>query len=329
MFDERVTFCVCAVSLLFFFITYGIAQEKIMTQQYGPDKKFFRHSGFIVFANRTLCTLFAASVLLITQKDIKLVAPLPSYAAVAISNIISTFCAYEALKHVSFPTQTLAKSAKMIAVMLVGQTLFFGKRYSTKDYLIAFGIGLGLTAFLLSGNTTSKVVLSTHKENDEYETDESKPVGTTVLIGLALLALYLIFDGVTSSLQERLFSGYSMSLFNQLFYVNLISAVLSGIFLIVTNTMEDAIQFTLAYPHFAMYVILLSVAVLFGQVAIYATIQRFGALAFSTIMTTRQMISIVLSSFIFWNPLTLLQWFSAGSVSILLYYHAYRKSTGS
>lgn len=41
--------------------------------------------------------------------------PLYAYAAVAVFNFAATFCQYEALRHVSFTTQTLAKCSKMVS----------------------------------------------------------------------------------------------------------------------------------------------------------------------------------------------------------------------
>ena len=49
---------------------------------------------------------------------------------------------YECLKYVSFPTQTLFKSSKVIPVMLVGRVVH-GKRYEPLEYLEACGGGVG------------------------------------------------------------------------------------------------------------------------------------------------------------------------------------------
>ncbi len=54
-------------------------------------------------------------------------APAYAYAAVSLSNVVATTCQYEALKYVTFPLQTLGKTAKMIPVMLWG-SLIGGKR---------------------------------------------------------------------------------------------------------------------------------------------------------------------------------------------------------
>ena len=54
-------------------------------------------------------------------------APSYAYAAVSLSNVVATTCQYEALKYVTFPLQTLGKTAKMIPVMVWG-SLIGGKR---------------------------------------------------------------------------------------------------------------------------------------------------------------------------------------------------------
>ena len=47
------------------------------------------------------------------------------------------------------------------------------------------------------------------------------------MYGLVLMAIYLLADGMTSTTQERMFRGYTMSTYNQMLYVNLFSAGLS------------------------------------------------------------------------------------------------------
>ena len=54
----------------------------------------------------------------------------------------------------------------------------------------------------------------------------------------------------------------------------------------------------------AWHIILLSVASAIGQLFIFFTIDKYGALVFSLIMTMRQVISIVLSSVLFNHSMT-------------------------
>lgn len=88
--------------------------------------------------------------------EIKPVAPLYTYVAVSLSNVVATTCQYEALKYVSFPVQTLGKCAKMMPVMIWG-ILIMRKRYGLKDFLLALSITGGCTMFLLTGEVKSKV----------------------------------------------------------------------------------------------------------------------------------------------------------------------------
>ncbi len=82
-------------------------------------------------------------------------APIYSYMLVSLSNVIATWCQYEALKYVTFPVQTLGKCAKMIPVMIWG-ILIMRKRYGFKDFGAALVITAGCTLFLLTGSVKSK-----------------------------------------------------------------------------------------------------------------------------------------------------------------------------
>lgn len=64
----------------------------------------FEDSQFLVFINRILAFLMSALYLLI-QKQPQHKAPLYKYVFCSLSNIMSSWCQYEALKYVSFPTQ--------------------------------------------------------------------------------------------------------------------------------------------------------------------------------------------------------------------------------
>jgi adenosine 3'-phospho 5'-phosphosulfate transporter B2 len=77
-------------------------------------------------------------------------APFLSYCPSSISNSISSWAQYEALKYLSFPVQTLSKSCKIIPVMLVG-ILVNKKKYPVLEYIEAAVITAGVLAFSLAG----------------------------------------------------------------------------------------------------------------------------------------------------------------------------------
>merc|ERR1712194_468558 len=78
--------------------------------------------------------------------------------------------------------------------------------------------------------------------------------------------------------------------------------------MIVSGDIPIVIEFLLANPSVFQYNVITAITSATGQLCIYYTIKEFGPIVFTIIMTTRQMISITLSAFIFhhhigWKPL--------------------------
>lgn len=271
------------------------------------DGERFTYSLFLVLCNRIMTCCVAISLLLANQQDLKPVAPPHAYAAVSVSNVVATFCQYEALKHVSFPLQTLGKCAKMIPVMVWG-TIIMRKRYGPKDYINAAVITLGCTLFLMTGDIKSK-----HASSDSS------------MFGILLMLGYLGFDGFTSTFQDKLFKGYQMTIYNQILYVQSFSAGFSTLGLLTAGQLGDSLAFVSRHPDALVSVLTLSAAATVGQLFISHTIKTYGALVFATVMTTRQFISILLSCLLFAHPLSGGQWLGTAAVFGALYYKALSK----
>ncbi|KAG4972333.1 hypothetical protein AAZX31_13G313900 [Glycine max] len=285
-------------------VTYGLLQEKIMRVPYGTEKEYFKHSLFLVFCNRITTSAVSAGSLLASKKVLDPVAPIYKYCLISVSNILTTTCQYEALKYVSFPVQTLAKCAKMIPVMVWG-ALIMQKRYQGPDYLLAFLVTLGCSAFILYPAGTDMSPYSRGRENTVW--------------GILLMVGYLGFDGFTSTFQDKLFRGYDMEIHNQIFYTTLCSCVLSLTGLILQGHLIPAIEFVYHHHDCFFDIALLSTVATISQFFISYTIRTFGALTFATIMTTRQLVSIMLSCVWFAHPLSWEQWIGAVIVFGSLY----------
>lgn len=94
--------------------------DTIINHKYSfPDSVIrFRDSQFLVLANRVLALVFSMIALLFmrTRKQgngylemsntrVYLIAPLYEFSYCSLSNVLSSWCQYEALKYVNFPTQ--------------------------------------------------------------------------------------------------------------------------------------------------------------------------------------------------------------------------------
>ncbi len=114
----KLVFCFCGLQVSY--VLWGLVQENLMTQEYSAGK--FKSSSFCVFGNRFLALLIALGIVgfkRLTAHTPMKEAPFYYYAPASLSNTLSSWAQYEALKYLSFPTQTLSKSCKIIPVMLV------------------------------------------------------------------------------------------------------------------------------------------------------------------------------------------------------------------
>eukprot|EP01083_Nonionella_stella_P108675 316267_1 len=105
----------CFIGLQLSYLTWGVMQERIMTTKMNPTplnpSGMFPSPTFCVFSNRFLAIILAAIICYQKYGTLQTPAPLWYYTPCAISNTISSWGQYAALKYVSFPMQVLFKSA--------------------------------------------------------------------------------------------------------------------------------------------------------------------------------------------------------------------------
>lgn len=255
-------------------LVYGLLQERVMTVPYGTD--LFTVSVFLVFCNRAVAILFASGMIWQKDESIACVAPFWKYLAVSLSNVAASTCQYEALRYVSFPVQMLGKSFKMMPVMVWG-LMIANKRYACMDWMVALAVTGGVTEFLMTGNIDAKHSAG----NSSY--------------GLFLLLCFLLFDGFTSTFQEKIFKDHKTSKYNQMLYVNIGSAMVSLGSLIASGMLSKAFMFCAEHPSFVMDASLLSASAVTGQWFILSQVKEYGALVFAATMNVRQVFSILVS----------------------------------
>lgn len=273
------------------YLTWGVLQERVMTRSYEELQTDgsvlevkFKNSQFLVFINRILALTVAGCYILLTRQP-RHTAPLYSYSYSSFSNILSSWCQYEALKFVSFPTQVLTKASKMIPVMLMGK-LISRKTYPYYEYFVAVMLSVGVSLFLLSAGSSSK-----------------KHAAETTVSGAVILLGYMLFDSFTSNWQSELFKTYKMSAIQMMFGTNIFSSFFTMWSMIQGGNFFSSISFMINHPLFAYHALMLSLCSATGQLFIFFTIKTFGPIVFTIIMTTRQVLSILLSCVIYRHPL--------------------------
>lgn len=280
------------------------SQERIITKTY--DDEQFKNSQFLVFVNRILSFTVSGLLILILEQP-PLVVPFYKYSYSSLSNIMSSWCQYEALKFISFPTQVLAKSCKVIPVMIMGKVVS-NKTYPWNEYFTASLISMGVALFLL-----------TTGPSDAHATQDTKLTGVIILCG------YLLFDSFTSNWQSQLFQEYKMSPLQMMFGVNLFSFTFTAFSLLIRGTMVTSILFMINHFEFAVHALILSICSATGQLFIFYTISSFGPVVFTLIMTSRQVFSIVISCIVYGHVLSVLSIVGAIVVFVAILLRVYLK----
>lgn len=281
----------CAIGLNFFFVLWGLLQERILTQPYA-DGEYFTHSYTLVFISRVVGLIVSVLLMHLTKTPWSwstTIDQLYEFSFSSVTNMLSSWCQYEALKYVSFPTASLSKAFKLVPVMAMG-ALLLNREYPSYDYGVAAFIGLGVVVFVSS------------MENYEWGVDSLGNIESDkgTLCGMMLLLLYLGFDSFTGQWQARLFSLHpDMTSLQMMLTINAFSTVLSMVTLVHTGELWPALSFIQRHPECHIHLVTFALCAIVGQLFIFHTIKAFGPVVFSIIMTVRLLLSIAASCLLY------------------------------
>ncbi|KAK9448915.1 UAA transporter [Limtongia smithiae] len=297
------------------FLTWAVLQERISMTPYGPDGIYFRNSLII-----NTCQSFCAAILgyfytkhtSAGSKTSALSAIFPStltlrqYAMVAATNSLASPFGYASLKHLDYLTLLLGKSCKLLPVMALHIALYRTK-YPTSKYVVVALVTLGVSLFTIYHPSSAS---KKHKSS-------SSPADGSSVLGLLLLSINLLFDGLTSSTQDYIFkSQKSMTGPKMMCGVNALSTVFTAVYLLIApfSELSSSLAFFRAYPAVMYDILLFSMCGAVGQLFIFYTLSTFGSLTLVTITVTRKMISMLLSVVWFKHKLAAMQWLGVALV---------------
>lgn len=217
----------------------------------------------------------------------------------------------EALRYVSYPTQVLGKSCKMVPVM-VGGLLLGGRTFKLLQYVQVLVITAGVVVFNFGAPGAG-----------------GKGGGGDSTYGLTLIFISLVMDAVTGGLQDKVKAGCKKlnggdahakpSMHESMLYTNISGTVVALALAVGTGQLVSGFAFCTAHPEVARAILMYSLASAVGQNFIYYTITQFDALLLSTVTTTRKIFSTVYS--VMRNPensLNAAQWTGCGMVFAML-----------
>ncbi|GEM11000.1 zinc finger, C2H2-type transcription factor [Rhodotorula toruloides] len=301
------------MGLIAVYSLYGFLQEKIMkSTTYGPDKQHFTSSSLLIFLNR----LFSIAVGLAIRfwktrqepkgstfsQRLRPASPYYAYASVAASNFASTTCQYQALRYVSYTTQSLAKTSKMIPVLVVGACIY-RKTYRPREWVAASVILAGCATYLFSTPPSSRA----------HDIPTATADRSTALVGAIYLLGYVFFDGLVSSTQEAVFGknpsstdpfGPQSPVLDQMIWTNVFAALIAiaaSIASTATGSLWPDLELLLTSARLLWDICIFSAASAVGLIILLNTIASFGALTSSLVMTIRQFLSILINAAAFNN----------------------------
>ncbi|KAK3692359.1 UAA transporter family-domain-containing protein [Podospora appendiculata] len=323
-----VTLIICVAGIYASFISWAYLQEKLTTTSYGPAGERFKYSVFLL----TIQSLFAAAggklFMLSTtpagQPSASMIpsrAILPPLLLVAFTNALAAPFGYAALAHIDYITYTLAKSCKLLPIMFLHITLF-QKRYPLYKYLVVAAVTSGVAVFTLhSGSKKRHTATTTHSGQTAW--------------GLLLLAINLLFDGLTNSTQDYIFSTFAYSGPQMMAANSLLSSVLTGTYLLLSpwlvhtplgrwfgmdvasgggGELAEALAFMQRNPAAWWDVLGFALFGSVGQVFIFKTLSAFSSVLLVTVTVTRKMFTMILSVVAFGHRLSEMQWLGVGLV---------------
>jgi UAA transporter family len=119
--------------------------------------EYFTYSYALVFTNRFWTLIMSGMLLMYLKPRASRTTVIYEYSFPSISNMLSSWCQYEALRYVSFPAATIFKSFKLAPVMAMGRIL--GNKTCTFVWcscrIFLYIVILLVSVFLLTRTSTS------------------------------------------------------------------------------------------------------------------------------------------------------------------------------
>jgi len=268
----------CFFGIMGSFILYGIVME------YATSEGRKLHELSLIFITSALYSV-TAYIGRYVRAEQPTTVPREKLLILALTSMGSTFTSVRSLRYVIYPIQVLAKSCKPVPVMLMGALM--GKTYHWKKYLNVTVIVIGVALFMQSP-------------------DKHKGGGETQLVGVILLFISLCFDGGTGAYEDKLMSKEHVGPFDLMFNIQFGKALVAALLLVIfgqINYFFDTVKDT------GVILIVLGLTGAFGQVFIFVTISKFGALTCAIIGLARKIVTLVVSIVIYGHTVTYVQAF--------------------
>jgi UDP-galactose transporter B1 len=263
------------------FLYYGSLQEDVLTFKDADGEKF-KYSWFLQVME-AVANVILGFVFMVIVEGFRLhkIPQVPYLISGSLQVSAKYFTTASMVAGVSFPVATLAKSSKMVPVM-IGSLLIGKANYSLREYIHVILIVGGTALVSMAG--------------------KSKPGKESSYLGLVLLCAALACDGVVGGTQKGLKKtlaekGLKERNFEMQFLTNLYMAITAILFTFGFGELEPGMAFLKKNPEVMCNVAWFAACSACGQAFIFFVISNFDPLVCTTVTTTRKVFSVLLSVF--------------------------------
>ncbi|KAG7823233.1 hypothetical protein KL909_003256 [Ogataea angusta] len=311
---------ICVTGIYGSFLSWSYLQEKISSKNYSAEGQAYFKAPLIINSVQAFFAMLVGTAYMSVKsrrfetpahfllQDTKM---LRNFVLIALTQAVSSPVAYQSLNHLDYLFYLLAKSCKLIPVMLVHR-LLYNSKFPTYKYVVAGLVTFGVVIFSVSNKTKAT-------SNDGR-----------ILPGFAYLFVSLLLDGLTNSTQDQLFSksqSKKITGAHLMAGLNLLNSIFTITYTaIFTHQLEYFKQFVANNGwEVVQDILLFGLLGSLGQIFIFLTLENFGSLLLVTITVTRKMFSMCLSVFLFGHQLNASQWFGLLTVFVGIFLESFYK----
>ena len=244
-----------ACSGIFFSFSYfAVLQEDVYKKPYNGE--YFAYTFLALVCERGVnAAIGLAGVMCLGGSGLKI--PLMDIFNSGVSQMFAMAGSNEALRYVSYPTQVLGKSCKMVPVM-AGGIILGGKKYGFFEYLQVVIITGGVVAFNLGKG-------------------KAKSGAADSAYGLGLIGFSLVMDAVTGGLQDKVKKRTIElnpetskkpvpTMHESMLWTNASGFLVAGVLCVVTGQATAGFAFCMRNPEVLNAIMVYSLASAVGQV---------------------------------------------------------------
>lgn len=259
------------------FLYYGSLQEDVLTFKAANGEKF-KYS-WMLQVMEAVANVVLGGFFMLVFEGVRWVPQVPYLISGSVQVSAKYFTTQAMVSGVSFPVATLAKSSKMVPVM-IGSLLLGKAKYSIREYIHVCLIVAGTAVVSMAG--------------------KSKPGKESSTFGIFFLVAALACDGVVGGTQKGMKKtlaekGLKEKNFEMQFLTNFYMAVTACVFTVAMGEYQPGFAFLQENPAILQKVLMFAACSACSQACIFFVISSFDPLVCATVTTTRKVFSVLLS----------------------------------